>query len=105
MSDEIKLCTKCGLNPRRKSHSWCNACSCAFVKEHYKARPAIRERQRVWAVEYRKRPENRERQKAAYAAWRARNPEKARLAQQAWREKNPNYARNLYRRKLGLPKI
>lgn len=29
------LCTKCGVNPRRRSSCWCNACDAAYQRSRY----------------------------------------------------------------------
>ena len=35
----MKPCTKCKINPRRKSHTWCGKCGNEYLKKFRSSRP------------------------------------------------------------------
>jgi hypothetical protein len=78
--DCIHLCTKCGVNPRKKSkggyRTWCFKCN-KEIKTEYMADPDNRERAKVRDKKYKR--SNKEKYAKQARIWRKNNPEKIKI--------------------------
>jgi hypothetical protein len=97
-----KLCSKCGVNPKRKSGVWCNTCAAEWQRVKYQSNPEYRAKAMATRRARRQAdPELRKRANEFQKEWRARHPG----YMKSWLAKHPNYFKNYYRQKLGLPPI
>lgn len=98
----MKLCSKCGVNPKRKSGVYCKSCTAEWQRQKYRSNLEYRAKE-LSAKKARRQAdlELRARENAYQKEWRARHPNYLK----SWFAKHPNYATNWYRKQVGLPPI
>lgn len=98
----MKLCSKCGVNPKRKSGVYCKACAAEWERLKTRRNPEYRAKKAAAnKARYQADPEFRASICKKVKEWRKRNPD----YMKSWLAAHPNYFKNYYRRKLGLPPI